>query len=139
VRFKGLCSAVPTCVACVTTCDRDALRHCAEGTAHKAAAQIAGGTHHAFAGWGEGFCVFNDIAVVGLVVDARAKVRTSLDRPRMLLCVHCLTSPSFDWIEPLRCKYSHLKHLMPSWASSLESTEGTLVRTTTSWLLTGLF
>jgi len=27
------------------------------------AAQIAGGTHHAFAGHGEGFCVFNDIAV----------------------------------------------------------------------------
>ncbi|KAK3277213.1 hypothetical protein CYMTET_14771 [Cymbomonas tetramitiformis] len=27
------------------------------------AAQVAGGTHHAFAGHGEGFCVFNDIAV----------------------------------------------------------------------------
>eukprot|EP00854_Cymbomonas_tetramitiformis_P006011 gene6011-7223_t len=25
--------------------------------------QVAGGTHHAFAGHGEGFCVFNDIAV----------------------------------------------------------------------------
>lgn len=36
------------------------------GSRHKAAAQIAGGTHHAFAGWGEGFCVFNDIAVAAV-------------------------------------------------------------------------
>ena len=33
------------------------------GTAAKCAAQIAGGTHHAFRDKGEGFCVFNDIAV----------------------------------------------------------------------------
>jgi acetoin utilization deacetylase AcuC-like enzyme len=31
--------------------------------AHGAAGHIAGGTHHAFADRGEGFCVFNDIAV----------------------------------------------------------------------------
>lgn len=29
----------------------------------RAASHIAGGTHHAFSGHGEGFCVFNDIAV----------------------------------------------------------------------------
>ena len=39
---------------------RDVL---APNTAHRCAAQIAGGTHHAFADAGEGFCVFNDIAV----------------------------------------------------------------------------
>ena len=33
------------------------------GTAAKCAAQIAGGTHHAFRDKGEGFCVFNGIAV----------------------------------------------------------------------------
>ena len=38
----------------------------AEGSEHKAAAQVAGGTHHAFAEWGEGFCVFNDIAVAAV-------------------------------------------------------------------------
>ncbi len=32
-------------------------------TAHGAAGHIAGGTHHAFRDRGEGFCVFNDIAV----------------------------------------------------------------------------
>jgi acetoin utilization deacetylase AcuC-like enzyme len=35
---------------------RDAL-------AHGAGANLAGGTHHAHAGHGEGFCVFNDVAV----------------------------------------------------------------------------
>ena len=30
---------------------------------HRAAQQIAGGTHHAFRAHGEGFCVFNDMAV----------------------------------------------------------------------------
>ena len=32
-------------------------------TAHGAAGHIAGGTHHAFRDRGEGFCVFNDIAI----------------------------------------------------------------------------
>jgi acetoin utilization deacetylase AcuC-like enzyme len=32
------------------------------------AGHIAGGTHHAFADRGEGFCVFNDIAVVSHVI-----------------------------------------------------------------------
>jgi acetoin utilization deacetylase AcuC-like enzyme len=31
--------------------------------AHGAAGHLAGGTHHAFRGRGEGFCVFNDLAV----------------------------------------------------------------------------
>jgi len=31
--------------------------------AHGAAANLAGGTHHAFAAHGEGYCVFNDVAV----------------------------------------------------------------------------
>jgi acetoin utilization deacetylase AcuC-like enzyme len=35
--------------------------------AHGAAGHMAGGTHHAFRGKGEGFCVFNDLAVAVLV------------------------------------------------------------------------
>ena len=38
-------------------CTRDVLEH-----GFLWAGQLAGGTHHAFAGHGEGFCVFNDIA-----------------------------------------------------------------------------
>jgi acetoin utilization deacetylase AcuC-like enzyme len=33
-----------------------------------AAANLAGGTHHAFAGRGEGYCVFNDVAVAARVL-----------------------------------------------------------------------
>src|SRR5918993_1049782 len=33
-----------------------------------AAANLAGGTHHAFADRGEGFCVFNDVAVAARVL-----------------------------------------------------------------------
>ena len=36
---------------------------------------LAGGTHHAFAGEGSGFCVFNDIAVAARWVQANAKVK----------------------------------------------------------------
>jgi acetoin utilization deacetylase AcuC-like enzyme len=34
-----------------------------DAVAHGAGANLAGGTHHAYAGHGEGFCVFNDVAV----------------------------------------------------------------------------
>ena len=36
------------------------------------AAQLAGGTHHAQAGKGSGFCVFNDVAVAGRLMQAEA-------------------------------------------------------------------
>lgn len=36
--------------------------------AHGLAANLAGGTHHAFADRGEGFCVFNDVAVAARVL-----------------------------------------------------------------------
>lgn len=38
------------------------------------AANLAGGTHHAFAGEGEGFCVFNDVACAALELLARGVV-----------------------------------------------------------------
>ncbi|HYE85557.1 MAG TPA: histone deacetylase [Vicinamibacterales bacterium] len=40
-----------------------------------AAANLAGGTHHAFADRGEGFCVFNDVAVAGRVLQRQGAVR----------------------------------------------------------------
>ncbi len=41
---------------------------------HGIAANLAGGTHHAFAGHGEGFCVFNDVAVAIRVARARGRI-----------------------------------------------------------------
>ncbi len=42
-----------------------------------AAANLAGGTHHAFADRGEGFCVFNDVAVAVRVLQRSGSVRRS--------------------------------------------------------------
>ncbi|HEU5086768.1 MAG TPA: histone deacetylase [Roseiflexaceae bacterium] len=39
------------------------------------AVNLAGGTHHAYADHGEGFCVFNDSAVAGRVIQAEGRVR----------------------------------------------------------------
>jgi acetoin utilization deacetylase AcuC-like enzyme len=39
------------------------------------AANLAGGTHHAFAGAGQGFCVFNDVAVAARTLQHEARVR----------------------------------------------------------------
>jgi len=40
-----------------------------------AAANLAGGTHHAFSDRGEGFCVFNDVAVAAREVQSRGAAR----------------------------------------------------------------
>ena len=40
-----------------------------------AAANLAGGTHHAFAARGEGFCCFNDVAVAARLMQAERRVR----------------------------------------------------------------
>ncbi len=45
-----------------------------EGTA----ANLAGGTHHAFADHGEGFCVFNDVAIAARAMQAEGKVERVL-------------------------------------------------------------
>ena len=39
------------------------------------AVNLAGGTHHAFADRGEGFCVFNDVAVATRALQAKARRR----------------------------------------------------------------
>jgi acetoin utilization deacetylase AcuC-like enzyme len=38
------------------------------------AASLAGGTHHAGSNWGEGYCVFNDVAVAAREMQARGAV-----------------------------------------------------------------
>lgn len=43
--------------------------------ANGAAVNLAGGTHHAFPNRGEGFCVFNDVAVASRVVQREAAAR----------------------------------------------------------------
>lgn len=39
------------------------------------AVNLAGGTHHAFASHGEGFCVFNDVAVAARLMQAERRVK----------------------------------------------------------------
>ena len=45
-----------------------------------AAANVGGGTHHAFADSGRGFCIFNDVVVAALALRAAGRVR------RVLVC-----------------------------------------------------
>ena len=52
---------------------RDALEH-------GVAMNLAGGTHHAFADHGEGFCVFNDVAVAIRVLQREGRVDAGGDR-----------------------------------------------------------
>jgi acetoin utilization deacetylase AcuC-like enzyme len=44
-------------------------------TENGVAVTLAGGTHHAYADRGEGFCVFNDVAVAARVLQAEQRVR----------------------------------------------------------------
>lgn len=46
--------------------------------ARGAAGNLAGGTHHAFADHGEGFCVFNDIAVAIRVLQSEGKIERAV-------------------------------------------------------------
>ena len=45
---------------------------------HGLACNMAGGSHHAHAGFGSGFCVFNDVAVAALLLRAEGLVRRVL-------------------------------------------------------------
>ncbi len=42
------------------------------------AVNLAGGTHHAFPGHGEGFCVFNDVAVAARAMQAEGRIRRAV-------------------------------------------------------------
>jgi acetoin utilization deacetylase AcuC-like enzyme len=45
---------------------------------HGIACNTAGGSHHAHAGFGAGFCVFNDVAVAARVLQAEGSIRQAL-------------------------------------------------------------
>jgi len=78
------------------------------------AGNLAGGTHHAHAGWGSGFCVFNDIAVAAAEVLSGGSARRVAvidldvhqgdgtaaifaDDPRVLtVSVHCAVNFPFE-------------------------------------------
>lgn len=47
---------------------REAVRQRRGGTPSTVSANLAGGTHHAFSDHGEGYCVFNDVAVASRVL-----------------------------------------------------------------------
>lgn len=48
---------------------------CRAAIDHGVAATLAGGTHHAFADRGEGFCVFNDVAVAARLMQAERRAK----------------------------------------------------------------
>lgn len=52
------------------------LAACSAATKDGIAVNLAGGTHHAHAGWGSGFCVFNDVAVAALDMLERGKAQS---------------------------------------------------------------
>ena len=45
---------------------------------HGLACNTAGGTHHAFPGYGSGFCIFNDLAIALKVLQSQGLIRTAL-------------------------------------------------------------
>ena len=51
------------------------------------AANLAGGTHHASAGRGSGYCVFNDVAVATRLIQAEARRATGMDAPSLRIAV----------------------------------------------------
>jgi acetoin utilization deacetylase AcuC-like enzyme len=51
---------------------------CRAAFAHGIAANLAGGTHHAFRDRGEGYCVFNDSAIAARVLQTEKSVRQVL-------------------------------------------------------------
>ena len=50
------------------------------------AANLAGGTHHAYALKGSGYCVFNDVAVAARLMLPRAQISAAARRCRRLSC-----------------------------------------------------
>lgn len=64
------------------------LAACTAAHAEGIAANLAGGTHHAEAGKGGGFCVFNDVAVAARVLQAQAQRDAPLQVAIVDLDVH---------------------------------------------------
>ena len=58
--------------------DRCDVSGCRSALGDGAGVHLAGGTHHAFPGRGEGFCVFNDVAVSIRVLQAEAKLQRAV-------------------------------------------------------------
>jgi acetoin utilization deacetylase AcuC-like enzyme len=54
------------------------LAACRAGLEDGIAVNLAGGTHHAYSDHGEGFCVFNDVAVAALAMQAEARTNRVL-------------------------------------------------------------
>ena len=48
---------------------------CRASLQERVAANLAGGTHHAYADHGEGFCIFNDAAIAARLMQAERRVQ----------------------------------------------------------------
>ena len=68
------------------------------------AANLAGGTHHAFADRGEGFCVFNDVAVAARVLQ-RDQLTRAASRSSISTCTRA-TAPPRSSAATRRCSRS---------------------------------
>ena len=68
---KGLVQRTCTAVGGTILTAKLALRH-------GVACNTAGGTHHAFPGYGSGFCIFNDLAIALKVLQSQKLIRTAL-------------------------------------------------------------
>ncbi|MBZ0304402.1 MAG: histone deacetylase, partial [Anaerolineae bacterium] len=51
---------------------------CRSALNHRCAVNLAGGTHHAYADHGEGYCVFNDVAVAARAMQVEGRARRIL-------------------------------------------------------------
>ncbi|MEZ4455924.1 MAG: histone deacetylase [Gemmatimonadales bacterium] len=54
------------------------LEACRDALAVGAGINLAGGTHHAYPDWGEGYCVFNDVAVAIRVLEREGRIARAL-------------------------------------------------------------
>ena len=77
-RARGAANWLPLVGAMVERSRRSVggtIAACRAALADGRAANLAGGTHHAGPDHGEGFCVFNDVAVAARVMQAEGRVR----------------------------------------------------------------
>jgi acetoin utilization deacetylase AcuC-like enzyme len=104
-----------TILAATMACDRspEGLRHSRVALGFSPAVHIGGGLHHAFPSHGEGFCVFNDVAVAARVLQSKGLERIAI----VDLDVHHGNGTAFIFEnDPRVFTFSmHQQHNYPMW------------------------